>query len=81
MQAAAKEATLAAVKDSVAAAEAAGGINSAALESVSAQMAELREGYLGWQQSVVGSRIDTLKRDADRVSENDRLKARCLYSL
>ena len=74
MQAKSKEAKLAGLRESVAAAESAGVSNTAALQAVASQMAELRESYLGWQQTVVANRLDKLRHDSDRIAENDRLK-------
>ncbi len=71
-----KEATLANMRKVVVRADAAGAANVDALAAVSAQMAELRESYLGWQQTVLAGRLDSLKADSRRIAETDRLKVR-----
>ena len=75
-QAAVKEAALASMRKVVARAEATGATNAGALAAVSSQMAELRESYLGWQQTVLAGRLVNLKADSQRIAENDRLKVR-----
>lgn len=75
-----KEATLANMRKVVVRADAAGAANVDALAAVSAQMAELRESYLGWQQTVLAGRLDSLKADSRRIAETDRLKVRAAGS-
>jgi len=70
-----KEATLDSMRVVVARAEAAGSSNADALREVSVQMAELQQEYLGWQQTVLAGRLDSLKADSARIAENDRLKS------
>lgn len=74
VQVAVKEATLDSMRVVVARAEAAGSSNADALREVSVQMAELQQEYLGWQQTVLAGRLDSLKADSARIAENDRLK-------
>lgn len=71
-QVAVKEATLDSMRVVVARAEAAGSSNADALREVSAQMADLQREYLGWQQTVLAGRLDSLKADSARIAENDR---------